>query len=106
MGAKYPMYPTSTNTPAGCSGNRQSRSIGEDGDTAGDGTPRVPLYMDRNSFTCTFRYFKCPTYHTIVREDMQISPPHAISFCCYGGWRYGRHRAGEKPAGVIRAYGI
>lgn len=40
------MYPIPTNTPAGCSGNRQSRSIGEDGDNAGDSTPRVLLYMD------------------------------------------------------------
>jgi len=44
--AKYLMYPIPTNTPAGCSGNRQSRSIGEGGDNAGDGTPRVPLYMN------------------------------------------------------------
>ena len=40
------MYPTSTNTPAGCSGNRQSRSIGEDGGAGSNVTPRVPLYMD------------------------------------------------------------
>jgi len=46
IGAQYPMNPIPTNTPAGCSGNRQSRSIGEDGDNAGDGTPRVPLHMN------------------------------------------------------------
>jgi len=40
------MYPIPTNTPAGCISNVQSRSIGEDGDNAGDGTPRVLPYMD------------------------------------------------------------
>jgi len=44
--AKYLMYPIPTNTPAGCYGNMQSRSIGEDGDNAGDSTPRVLLYMN------------------------------------------------------------
>ena len=43
---KYLVYPIPTDTPAGCSGNRQSRSIGEGGDNAGDGTPRVLLYMN------------------------------------------------------------
>ena len=34
------------------SGNRQSRSIGEGGDTAGDSTPRVPLHMDSTFRIC------------------------------------------------------
>jgi hypothetical protein len=76
------MYPTSTNTPDGCSGNRQSRSIGEDGDTAGDGTPRVPLYMDIISL---FVRFVITAVRTQQREDRKIDLPHAISKGCYGG---------------------
>ena len=56
------MYPILTDTPAGCTGNRQSRSIGEDGDPASDGTLRVLLYMDRNFFTSTFRYHYYPPF--------------------------------------------
>ena len=66
------MYPIPTNTPAGCTGNRQSRSIGEDGDTAGDGTPRVLLYM--NIISCfTFRnsYYLNFTQLNLWKEDIQ-----------------------------------
>ena len=98
------MYPIPTNTPAGCSGNRQSRSIGEDGDTGSDATPRVLLYMD--IIPCLYVSLLRLSELSQAKEDKQISPPHAISSCCYGGWRYGRHRAGEKPVRVIWAYGI
>ena len=31
--------------------------------------------------------------------------PHAILFCCYGGWRYGRHRVREKRTAEMQAHG-
>ena len=93
--AKYLMYPIPTNTPAGCTGNRQSRSIGEDGDTGSDVTPRVLLYMDIISLFVRFVMHECPIF-SICKEGVIISPPHAIWFCCYGGRRYGRRRVREK----------
>ena len=98
IGAQYPMYPTSTNTPAGCTGNRQSRSIGEGGDTGSDVTPRVPLYMD---IIFSFVRFVISNTRT-CQEGMQISPPHAIYFRCNGGRRYGRRRVCGKHTGVIK----
>jgi len=98
------MYPIPTNTPAGCSGNRQSRSIGEDGDNAGDGTPRVPLYM--NYLVFTFRYTEYLNFHFYNGRRYRINLPHAILSCCYGGRRYGRRRIRATRIGVIQVYGI
>ena len=58
------------------SGNRQSRSIGEDGDTAGDGTPRAPLYMDRNSFIVRF-----VTNAVLLRQEGMEKPAYLPHFC-------------------------
>ena len=32
--------------------------------------------------------------------------PHAIWFCCYGEWRYGRHIIREKRIAVMQALGV
>ena len=32
--------------------------------------------------------------------------PHAILFCCYGEWRYGRHRVREKRTAGMQAHGV
>ena len=97
------MYPTPTNTPAGCSGNRQSRSIGEDGDNASDGTPRVLLYM--NNLALRFVIPFAPPSIIYVRGH-SINLPHAILSCCNGERRYGRRRIRENRIGVIQVYGI
>ena len=34
-----------------------------------------------------------------------MSLPHAILPCCYGGWRYGRHRVREKRTAEMQAHG-
>ena len=96
------MYPIPTNTPAGCSGNRQSRSIGEDGDNASNGTPRVLLYMNYLVLR-----FVIPFIRTFIYErGYRINLPHAILSCCYGGRRYGRCRIRANRIGVIQVYGI
>jgi len=87
------MYPIPTNTPAGCTGNRQSRSIGEDGEHASDGTPRVLLYMNIIP-RFTFRYTEYPNF-PFYERGYSINLPHAILSCCNGEWRYGRHRIRE-----------
>ena len=42
----------------------------------------------------------------LVKEDTKMGLPHAILFCCYGGWRYGRHRVREKRIAVMQAHGV
>ena len=102
--AKYLVYPTPTDTPAGCSGNRQSRSIGKDGDHAGDGTPRVPLYMNYLVLRFVIPFIR--TFIFYNERGYSINLPHAILSCCNGGWRYGRHRIRANRIGVIQVYGI
>ena len=41
----------------------------------------------------------------LCREDGIINLPHVISFCHYGGWRYGRHRIRVKRIGETQVYG-
>ncbi len=40
------------------------------------------------------------------KEDTKMGLPHAILFCCYGEWRYGRHRVREKRTAGMQAHGV
>ena len=40
------------------------------------------------------------------KEDTKMGLPHAILFCCYGEWRYGRHRVREKRTAEMQAHGV